>query len=607
MRLDKEDIDVLLSSICADSKFWTDEFWAPTQFILKGFNVTGLGSPSPALVTVDGSTAINANNTGSFSWFVGEGGASPLQAILTPGVRNFLELELTTEDGTPLTRAFWDPSAQGGLGAEFNQNVNTVTSLKMNIIVLTGGFSGSPDRIRLALVDTDGSNNVIGIKDKRDLFFRLGTPEDAEAIFSWGAQTEPELTLAMTGVSGTFVVGETVTINGVTAEVSTGGSGPNIGAILLSSDAITAGDTVTGGTSGATGTLATFSDAFSGADKSIDTLREIIQALQTEIKALKGTRFWFKTGIGSITGLNNFINSAIVPAPTASGAFVKWTGTNLTILDNDLTPLGTDVMARIRNWSKSSDFDLTRQDDGKEVVTFTPATKPTQGIYTIDQNTNLIAVNWNDTTSQIQTTWDANAGVAATISGSLQEDGGLVVTFNAAGAQVDLIQNANTLQDGAGAVSVSIAIKQGQASDNSLAIADGEVLFVELPASGNRVYNGAGSGSTNYQTVALGSFVPNDTNYWLAYREGGILIFRGIGEVQAGETSKIGDNVPQSLLDILGLASETTLPVYSSTIRGTQGESLVARLGGLTDTTGDSQEDRSAYLRSDETILWTGT
>ena len=48
-------------------------------------------------------------------------------------------------------------------------------------------------------------------------------------------------------------------------------------------------------------------------------------------------------------------------------------------------------------------------------------------------------------------------------------------------------------------------------------------------------------------------------------------------------------------------------PSYSSDIRGTAGQNLTARTGALTDALGDQQEDRSAYLRSDLPVTWTGT
>lgn len=62
---------------------------------------------------------------------------------------------------------------------------------------------------------------------------------------------------------------------------------------------------------------------------------------------------------------------------------------------------------------------------------------------------------------------------------------------------------------------------------------------------------------------------------------------------------------PEALLTSLGL-TDAGGHVYSSNIRGATNESFLARLGVLTDAVGDSQEDRSAYLRSDNVITWDG-
>jgi len=607
-RLDLEDIEVLLSGLCADAKNWTGEFWGPTQLILKGFNISGLAGPSPALITVDGSTLINANNSGSFSWFTGAVGDPPLQAVLNPSARNFLELELSTENGTPLTRAFWDPSAQGGLGAEFNQTIDTVTNIKIDVVVLLGGFSGSPDRIKLGIVDADGANNITQIFDERDLFFRLGTPSDPEADYAWGTQTEPEMTLTLSGVSGTFTAGEIVTFDGAeTAEVQTGGTG-TIGVILPSAKTMSPGDAVVGADSGATGTLSFLTDAFSGADKSIDNLREQFQAFATEIKAIKGTRFFFETGFGSIAGINNFLNARTVNNPAASGSRFEWDGTNLKILDDAAAPADADVMGFLRIFNRTDDLSLTRQDDGLEIqtITFAP-TPPDAGVWQVEHDGQQTAdIDFSDDAAAVQAAWDASAIVeAVTITGSYDE--GFQIKFSALGDKNAVTIPVNTLLKDAGAVTPTISeTKKGQAGDASIAIADGEVMFIKVPATGTRIYDGAGAADTNYQTVALGSYINNDENYWLAYREGGVLYTR-TDVISPGEGSAIsGGTVPASLLAILGISSENTPAVYTSNVRGQQGESFVSRMSTNTDAIGDSQEDRSGYLRSDDLVTWDG-
>lgn len=506
-RFDLEDFLVLLSGLARDSKDHTKQFWAPTQFILKGFAVSGLNAPSPVSINVTDGTLINANNSGEFSFFDSEVGDPAISVALQANSRNYIELFLSLADGTPLPRAFWDPSADSGQGSEFQQTVNTLTSLKLNAVSSVGGFSGSTDRIQLAIVDTDNTNTVRNILDKRPLLFRLGQPGNPLGGFSWATQVEPPITVNLSSASGTFVAGETVTFTGgITATVQVGGTS-QIKIIYPSGDP-TFNGTVTGGTSGASGHVDSMVDAFIGADKDIDNVREMVAALMNEIRGLKGTNSWFEGGYGSIFGSMKFINSCISQSTTAvGGAKVLWNGSALSFTDSSGSPLTTDTIANIRIFSSPYSYGLRRQ--------------------------------------------DAGAGGA-------------------------------------------------------LSIADQQVLYVTLP-NASQNFSGAGAGASNYKVVARSSFVLNDQNYWLAYREGSKLIVRGIGELQSGESEIIGDTVPQSVLNSIGLVDEASSPAYSSSIRGAAAESLVARAGTLTDAIGDEQEDRASFFRSDSPIVWSGT
>lgn len=509
IRLDLEDVNTLLAALRTDSKLWTREFLSDQNYILKGFSVSGIGLKS-ATIEMDNATLIHAENSTDFSWFTAEDSPSDItiaDADLVDNSRNYIELKLSTVDGTPLVKAFWDPSANAGAGGEFNQSVNTVTDLQVEAVVLSGGFSGSADRLPLAIIDTDASGNIAIILDQRELFFRMGTPADPSDEFSWGSQEEPVYTAVLSGGSGTYTAGETITFDGAeTATVVTGGT-TNITFKLPSAITFSESDTVVGSDSGASRTLVSVIESFTGADKDISNMKDALKAIQTEIKRVKGTDFWYQVGVGSISGVSDFLNSAITPI--TSGAKISWDGSALSFTDDSGAPADADVVARVRMWTKSATFDLTRQD--------------------------------------------------------------------------------------------------GTGGSSTISIADGEVLFVEIPAAGNRTFSGAGAGTTNFQTVALGSFVANDQNYWLAFREGSKLIFRGAGELQSGESAEISDNVPTTLLNNIGLTDEASAPSYSSDIRGTSGESLVARIGALTSNQGDYQEDRSAYLRSDSAVTWTGT
>lgn len=361
-RVDLEDLNTLLSAARTDAKLWTKQFMSGENYILKGFTVSGLGLKS-ATVEMDNATFIFGNGTEDFSYFISENSPTDLtiaDADLVDGARNYCELKLTYEDGTPITKAFWDPSANGGLGAEFNQQVDTVTDIACEVEVVQGGFTGDADRIPLCIIDTDGSGNIKLILDRRPLLFRLGLPTDPENDFSWTSNEEPGLSVNLTGGSGTYVAGETVTFSsGATATVVTGGT-TDIVVRLPSSLSFASGDTLVGGTSAASRTVNTILESFTGADKDIDDLREVITAFQTEIKRLKGTTFWYQIQENSLSGLSTFLNSALVGL--TSGARWSWSGTELSITDDGGTPADADALAKLRLLGKNQQLTLTRQD-----------------------------------------------------------------------------------------------------------------------------------------------------------------------------------------------------------------------------------------------------
>ena len=515
-RVDLEDIETLLSAARTDSKLWTKQFLSGENYILKGFSVSGLGLKN-ATIEMDNATLVLGNGTEDFSYFIAENSPTDIvvpDADLVDGVRNYVELELSNENGTPIPKAFWDPSANGGLGAEFNQTVNTVTDIAVSAIAVTGGFTGNPDRIPLCIIDTDGSGNIKIILDRRPLFFRLGSPSSPSQGFTWASQEEPTYLVNISTPVGTFTAGETVTFSGgATATVAVGGT-TDIAIRLPSGVNFASGNTITGGTSGATGTVNTVIENFTGADKDIGDLKEVLQAIQTEIRRLKGTAFWHQIQGNSLQGISAFINSAIVGL--TSGARYSWSGTQLTITDDNGAPLATDNIAKLRLFGTSQILNLRRQD----------------------------AVN------------------------------------------------------------------------TPITIADGDMLFIKLPSSGDRNYSGVGSGDTNYQVVSASSFTISDTNYWIAYRDGSKLYVRGYGELMTGESAEISDPISQQILTYIGALNEAdSTPDYVDFSAGslnlpnfntTNGESLTGRLAKVTAMLADIRQDLNIALDAGS-VVWDGT
>jgi hypothetical protein len=452
-RLDLEDFNALLSAIRTDAKLYTQQIVSSENLIISGFSVSGTGLKD-ATIAMANATFVIPQNTTDFSWFTSAPGEADIvipDADLTDNTRNYIELELCTEDGTPLTKAFWDSEANSGNGAEFNQIVNTITDLKVQPFISTGGFSGSPDRLPLAIIDTDAGGNIKIILDRRVLMNRLAKPNDIDNQYTWGTKEEPVYTTVLTGVTGTFVAGEEVTINTETALVVTGGT-TNITFNVPTGINFSTGDTITGTTSGATGTVDSITESFAGVDKSISTYKEMFDALMTEVLQVKGTRFWWQQANNSLNGITDIMNTVMVQA-VADGSF-SWDGSNFSITEtNNGSPANTDIIGYIRIMGQGRDLELTRQD----------------------------------------------------------------------------------------------------AASASIPVADGEVLFVKVPKTGDRSYSDAGSGDTNYQTVDIASFDPADGNYWIAYREGARLYVRGYGELEAGETTPISDPAKEDILNQIAL------------------------------------------------------
>lgn len=482
-RFNLEDLEALLSAARTDSKLYTKQFLSAQNYILKGFVVTGLGLKVATVAMAD-ATLIFPENTNDFSYFISapdESNITISDSELVDNIRNYIELKLETENNTPLTAAFWDQSANSGAGQEFNQIVDTVTDLKVTIVVRSGGFSGSADRVPLAILDTASDGTIKSIFDQRNLFYRQGTAADPSSGFTWSSTEEPVFTIVITAPTGTYVAGETVTFSGgATATVVTGGT-TTITVRLPSDLNMFPGNTIVGGTSASSGTVNTISESFTGADKDLGDAKENDLAVKEELRTVKGTPFWYSQPGNSLRGLSEAINSSIVQI-SATGKFI-WTGTELKITDDDGTPADADILGKIRVFGSSQQFTLTRQD--------------------------------------------------------------------------------------------------GTGGSVSIPILDGQVLFIAFPTSGDRTYSDVGSGDTNYQVAYMEDFIISDSNYWLAYREGGRLAVRDQSDLSTDESAPIGDSIPGTLLANLGLADEIAPAVYPSTTFISQSSPLVTAIGAL--------------------------
>jgi hypothetical protein len=320
-RFDLEDLNALLSAARSDSKYQTKKFLSNLNYVINGFTVSGIGLKSATVNMSDG-TLIIPQNSNDFSWYTtapSDPNVIIPDADLVDGTRSYVEMELLTENNTSVTRAFWDPEANGGAGLEFNQIVDTIQDLTIKFVVSTGGFSGSNDRLPLCMIDTDSTGVIKQILDERRLFHRLGTPSNPHNTFAWGSKQEPAYTMNLTATTGIFQAGEIINIGTEIATVVNGGT-TSISFMVPSSKNFFPGNAVSGLTSGATGTVDTVFEAFTGVDKSVKSVKEDLDALKTEILLLKTnspTGFWWQS-TRSITQLQSDIDAtnAVLDKPS---------------------------------------------------------------------------------------------------------------------------------------------------------------------------------------------------------------------------------------------------------------------------------------------------
>jgi hypothetical protein len=130
------------------------------------------------------------------------------------------------------------------------------------------------------------------------------------------------------------------------------------------------------------------------------------------------------------------------------------------------------------------------------------------------------------------------------------------------------------------------------------------VAYVEV----NRAVPGV-AGTLTVSVADVDAVTPGPNTVIIARRENGnVIIGNSSTHLKSGQSTEIYAQTSNQTLQFIGsTGTEVAQPTYSSNIRGTANESLVDRIGNLTNAMGDYQEDRSAYLRSDDPITWTGT
>lgn len=205
-RVDIPHLRAIESSICADFDVLAGRILTNlTPVVISGFDAipTGaVGQPASSLqINVANATVMHslATESGTIFWVpstraieVLNASNTRLKGSFTASATNYIGFDLVrTADATTTDLVqFLNPLTN----LETPKSVPLGRTLDYVIYVSTQDFSTTPNICPLAIVTTDASNNVLTLKDARNLYFRLGSggsSANALSSYSWpGGRSE---------------------------------------------------------------------------------------------------------------------------------------------------------------------------------------------------------------------------------------------------------------------------------------------------------------------------------------------------------------------------------------------------------------------------------
>jgi hypothetical protein len=249
-RLDLPDLLSIDSYSAGDWRYFMNTLVGEdTPYIIKGFEIinpaASIGTSSCSIGIADSAMYYPGSGAGSFYYGLPAGNlnAIPLVPQLRLNAINYVYLTFTTLATAEDTRAFWDPDADGGVGAAFTQEVNTESAIEVQVNVSTGSFPDNTVPIAIIVV---GPSVITSIEDARPMMFRLGTgginPNPSNR-FSWPSVPTSQYAQLETPI------------------LLTSSSGPN---------------------------------PFEGGDKNITSLKEWMDAVMSQLASLGGSQYWYE-------------------------------------------------------------------------------------------------------------------------------------------------------------------------------------------------------------------------------------------------------------------------------------------------------------------------
>lgn len=497
-RVDVPDMRALESAASNDFDELIKSFVTGTVqgYVLRGFNISMAGAIGGAAsglqLIVDPGAVFHVSSSQSGTFYLVPTG-SPAQQLnsatnniidgaFAPSAINYvgLEYERFIDDTTSSQVYIWNPTTNN----ETTKNAPRAQILRYRIKISTSVFASNV--LPIATVTTDSGNNVVSITDARWMLFRLGAggaAPDPFTQFSWsqGRTENPPSS---------------------------------------SSNAV---------------------DPFFGGDKSIQTLKDWMNAIMTSLQEIKGTVYWYSpSSAGSIESLRTDLGNTIT---TGSGVISHSPDTaGLINWDEDivLKVVGSRLEYRfLANPEPSTDVTLAEN----EVAYITL-------VRDVEVSPNLVFTNSSAIVSSV-------GSIAWT--GPLQAGDWVKLGADTVSGYYK-IQSVDSLSQ----VTLTIPF---QGASTGAGGAKAKYTFGSYSTS-------PAPSSTRHIYTADRALVPQGEDvFWFLLRadNGGVVprvYVRFIGsELEMGETEEIDDGVPRQLLQYIGSPSESaSKPNYSSAI-----------------------------------------
>lgn len=378
------------------------------SYVIRGFEIEMAGSIGASanglqLIVEDSAILHGASNEAGTFFELPPGETNQVlsattntrvEGAFTPGALNYVSVEFTrtVDDSTTSQLYLWNPTTQN----EITKTLPLAETFDYKIIISSSVFTSNV--LPLAIVQTDGSNNVLAIQDRRPMLFRLGTAgaDTPDPFYEYGWDNHAE------GRSENFWSSSNSTVS-----------------------------------------------PFRGGDKQIRTFKENDEALKTELKQIKGTTYWYSpNNAGSLTGIRYDLGNTIF---TGRGSIEHNNGNPGQInWDEDmfLTVVTTRLRYNLEANAASTDIDL--EDGQVAYVTLI------RGVDVIPQ---LIFTNGADEVTSVGAiTWttDLEAGDYVKV-GSEPDSGYYQIASVDSPSQVTLTQNFEGTSTGINGTDAKIA------------------------------------------------------------------------------------------------------------------------------------------------------